>query len=419
MQHRLFSFAASLLRQRLSQQCKTKRILWIAFVLLSVLSIWNIQYLLTNPAVLTVNTNNSSPQLRNDNEESSTSSSRKQTATSLGNNNETISPMTNPNHASRRTHHHHSFWKYPLPYSSSYNHTRAIALLSMGPAAVEATLAERFLVSVRNRGQFDGPILFLTDAPWSRYEYLIKEDMQWILLHPLSQDWNWKLRRDLPYKRFKTYLLEYLKRDDRLRDVEWVYYLDMDVVVGQPLLPWMEHVEQTYMEPTTTTKSHNFMAVFEGNYDLLPLQGGQFVLRKGYSEACLERWRYYMDSNPTQHKDQPSLILMWQGQQQHSTNCTLVKMPQSPYIEFLTIHEMSSLQHGIQPYPTLMHIKNTQHAQLIPDAVQLRFFANLLQLPQGIVQSNITRRQRIRPNRTWSALQMATTTATAKTEDRH
>lgn len=321
----------------------------------------------------------------------------------------------------------HSIWTYPLKTRNSSligssPETRAIALLSMGPGAAESTLVERCIISIRKRGKFLGPIMVVTDAPLERYESLTKEDYYVIVLHPERDHWHWDLRRDMPYKRFKTYLLEYLRRDDRLMPVQLVYYLDIDVVVGQPLLPWFQYVETTYMNyPANQTQHHpascsGVMALFDGN--ISPLQGGQFVVQRGRSEPCLNRWRYHIDANPTEHKDQPSLTLMWneqhgsQGISSSSsslTNCTLLRMPQAPYLEFLSAKEMSRFQgdtNGLfQTYPTLMHIKNTQHANTIPDALQKRFFQNLLELsPEMVV--NITSRRRIRPNRTWSALQV-------------
>ena len=93
-----------------------------------------------------------------------------------------------------------------------------------------------------------------------------------------------------------------------------------------------------------------------------------------------------MDDHPTEHKDQTSLSLMWEEQQGtkmlSTTNCTLIRMPQGKVLKFLTAKEMSRLKDGkAGAYPTLMHIKNTQHASMIPDALQKEFFETLLDLP--------------------------------------
>ena len=338
----------------------------------------------------------------------------------------------------------HSIWKYPLPPNNPQKkqqqqqqqeeehrqHSRAIVLLSMGPGAAESTLVERCVISIRFRGRFQGPILLLTDASADRFALLTQEDDQLVLMHPLLPDWNFALKRDLPYKRFKTYILSYLERDDRLQHVSLAYYLDFDLVVGQDLQPWFDHVESQYFihrptgsdenieSPPSSLEASEFV-LFEGNVS--PLQGGQFVVQKGRSEGCLKRWRTYMDADVDEHKDQVSLTKMWNDQQfrqtQHgnrkkskNSHCILHRMAQKPYLSFLSSKEMASLQSGENGpnavvYPTLMHIKNTHHAQLIPENIQREFYQNLLQLPSHLIQ-NITAKKRIRPNRTWTEEQV-------------
>jgi hypothetical protein len=335
-------------------------------------------------------------------------------------------PLLLKNSTNTSTRRFHSIWNYPLESSPSPKSAlssttadkpfRAIALLSMGPSAAESTLVERCIISIRQRGQFFDPILLLTDSPIERYDSLAREDANLVVMQPRRSDWNWELRRDLPYKRFKTFLLEYLNhRDERLDSIRLVYYLDIDIVIGQPLIDWFHHVEQTHLlssSKNTVSPSSSSMILFDGN--ISPLQGGQFLVQKGHSEGCLQRWRFHMDAHPKEHKDQPSLTLMWEEQQKTSastSNCTLIRMPQEPYLEFLSVKEMSRLKkgggtgNGNDGYPTLMHIKNTQHASMIPDQLQKEFFQTLLDLPPELVV-NITGRRRIRPNRTWSALQV-------------
>lgn len=37
----------------------------------------------------------------------------------------------------------------------------------------------------------------------------------------------------MKYRRFKTLILEYIDNIPELESVEWVYYLDIDVIMGQ------------------------------------------------------------------------------------------------------------------------------------------------------------------------------------------
>jgi hypothetical protein len=128
-----------------------------------------------------------------------------------------------------------------------------------------------------------------------------------------------------------------------------------------------------------------------------------------------------MDADLDEHKDQVSLTKMWNDQQfqekqqgnrkkSNHSHCTIHRMPQQPYLSFLSTKEMASLQGGTNGtnaavYPTLMHIKNTHHAQLIPEKIQREFYQNLLQLPPDLML-NITAKKRIRPNRTWTEQQV-------------
>jgi hypothetical protein len=163
----------------------------------------------------------------------------------------------------------------------------------MGQEAAESTIVERCLLSIRRRGAYLGPVVVLTDAPLQRYEALASVDPNLIVLHPRSQDWRWDLSDDMPYKRFKTYILEYLDLDDRLKPVELVYYLDVDVVVGRKLQVWFDHVESAYL-----SENHNHsssISFFKGNkLNWALIQGGQSAIERNSSQGCLERWRYHI-----------------------------------------------------------------------------------------------------------------------------
>jgi hypothetical protein len=182
-----------------------------------------------------------------------------------------------------------------------------------------------------------------------------------------------------------------------------VYYLDIDVVVGQPLQDWFEHVESTYVLDEHG-RYPSKIVFFEGNLQYgFPVQGGQFVLERNSSQACLERWRYHIDAHPEKDKDQYALALMLKEQEDNndSAACHLTIMPQSPYLYFLSKNAMTRVMNTSQYY-TLMHIKNTHHATMIPDKKQKKFFSQLLMLSPEEVQ--VMGKVRIRPNKTWSSI---------------
>jgi hypothetical protein len=270
-------------------------------------------------------------------------------------------------------------WDFPVANFSAVESKRAIFLLSMGQDAAESTIVERSLLSIRRRGAFVGPVIVLTDAPAARYHALAIKDPNFVPLNPLSQDWRRNLTQDMPYKRFKTYILEYLELDDRLKSVELVYYLDIDIVVGRPIQQWFDHVESTFAPEGN--KYPSSLIFFKGNYPWRPLQGGQFLVQRKSSQECLERWRFHIDAHPEDPKDQSALTRILE-EQQNTTQphiCHLVIMPQHPYLQFINETVIKDLVRT-QKYPTLMHIKNTEHADWIPDRLQRRFFQQLLML---------------------------------------
>ena len=276
---------------------------------------------------------------------------------------------------------------------------RAIVLLSMGEDAAKSALVERIHVSIRKRGQFLGPVILITDTSPERYENLSKVDPNFVLLQPLPEDWNWELPRDMPYKRFKTYTLAYLNRDQRLNHVQILYYLDIDVVVGQTLMDWFHHVETNYLFAKGGNNNNpSKMVFFKGNFKFYPIQGGQFILQRNSSEKCLERWRYHMDVQPTQDKDQVSLAAL---SKEEDKICEISIMEQKPYLKFLSLNSMTNMLNETVRYATLMHIKNTQFATKIPDKKQKRFYQKLLNLTDA--QASVMGKVRIRPNKEWSA----------------
>jgi hypothetical protein len=56
-------------------------------------------------------------------------------------------------------------------------------------------------------------------------------------------------------------------------------------------------------------------------------------------------------------------------------------MPQHPYSRFLDANGMKEMI-STKAYPTLMHIKNTEDADWIPNRMQKRFFQQALDLSE-------------------------------------
>lgn len=284
-------------------------------------------------------------------------------------------------------------WSFPVANETLVNEKRAIFLLSMGQEASQSTLVERCLLSIRRLGLYLGPVILLTDVHPKRYRSLTGMDPNFVVLQPLEKDWRRDLLEDMPYKRFKTYALDYLALDDRLKNVDRLFYLDLDVVVGQPLAPWLDHVESNYLPQAGDDKSP--MIFFKGNTKRRPLQGGQFLVERSRSQPCLERWRHFIDLHPEDPKDQSALTLILEEQNNATAPCRLTIMPQHPFLRFLDASGMRELL-STGKYPTLMHIKNTEHADWIPNRIQRRFFQQVLRLSDE--ESRVLGKTQIHPS---------------------
>lgn len=120
--------------------------------------------------------------------------------------------------------------------------SRVIFIISMGKEASASKMVERFVWSARYRGEWRGYIVLLTDAPKSRYEGL---SHHFIVMNPQPNHFNGSFPLDMPYKRFKTHLLEYVGMDPRLNPAKLVYYLDVDNIVGNSLPRMFEGLVRT------------------------------------------------------------------------------------------------------------------------------------------------------------------------------
>lgn len=134
----------------------------------------------------------------------------------------------------------------PIANDFEFDQSRLIFLISMGHEASLSKLVERFLWSARKRGKYEGWILLLTDAPVNRYAGLTRN---LIVMNPKSHHFNTSFRDDMPYKRFKTFMIDYVDRDIKLNSIKLIYYLDVDNIVGNSLPHMFQDLEATYNIP--------------------------------------------------------------------------------------------------------------------------------------------------------------------------
>jgi hypothetical protein len=310
----------------------------------------------------------------------------------------------------------------PANHDDADTSSRAIFVISMGKEAAKTKLVERFLYSARQIGRYGGWIVLLTDAPKDRYDPLFHQDwtgkQKLIVMNPLPVHYNTKFKhRDMTFKRFKTYTLEYVAMEPRLKDVKLVYYLDVDIVFVRPMSQFFQGLEARNgigndHQPSSTRPVNSTVWMFNGNAEKVQVQGGQMVLSVSNSLGCLERWRDLIDQNPKNRKDQFPLMKIWKAQQERETNkdrqlpstlqCEIVRMQQEGFISFPNkaqieerVSQVLSNDDVTTALPflnsTLVHIKNTGSAGTEVNATFHQIFVrDLLRLgeddPLGITR---------------------------------
>ncbi len=71
-----------------------------------------------------------------------------------------------------------------------------IVLIAFGEGATSTTYVERTIMSLRRRGEYQGRVLLLTDAPDERYDGLFDENV--IIMHPEEEH----MKTDFDFRKY-------------------------------------------------------------------------------------------------------------------------------------------------------------------------------------------------------------------------
>lgn len=104
---------------------------------------------------------------------------------------------------------------------------------------------QRLIQSARTHGKWEGPIALITESEQA-YASLVEQDPLVHLLDP-NNDNKEEAFSDLPkfnhdqmkLARHKTLLLDYIIGDPRMKQAQFVLYIDTDFIITQPLVPWL------------------------------------------------------------------------------------------------------------------------------------------------------------------------------------
>jgi len=260
----------------------------------------------------------------------------------------------------------------------------AIFLISFGEEAAESTYVERCVLSARRRGAWQGAIVVLTDAPKERYEGFFDENV--FIVHPKKEHFlpeGYFDYGEMNYKRFKTYIIDYVKAVPELDKVEWIYYIDIDVLFGAPFIELAYVLESRY-NLNDIPEHLSKLYFFENAWDKFILQGGFFVLHRRNSKFCLDAWRQEIDNLPHWKFDQMALNQIFENHKENKEmRCHLITMERDNYmIEYPTSDEEVQALMDAPRLPNLIHIRNTYTAVHYTEGLREDFIAKVLELTE-------------------------------------
>lgn len=254
--------------------------------------------------------------------------------------------------------------------------TTVLAMISFGNATRQNHV-QRCIRSARARGQWKGRIVVVTDAP-QRYDNLVQNDALVHVLVPRAQDWQ-----DLPpfhdikikYKRFKTRLIDYVLADARLNNVKIILYMDVDIVVGKPILPWLQTKwQKSRQERQRSPADMSITYMFATGNGGKAAHSGVILLHTALSNGCMTTWRRKLDARRlTVHRDQQMLRFMRNAGAQ-KTKCRITLWPKKELI--------FPLQKDFEQrrFAQFVHITNTFHAGQTNALLQQAFLEDALNL---------------------------------------
>lgn len=255
----------------------------------------------------------------------------------------------------------------------------AIAMIAVGDLLASTTIVMRSVQSIRRRGLFCGPILILSDhADSSHFEALTRTDP---LVHPIAVE---SRKGEMPKKRYKTELLDILDADERYDGITYLLYVDVDILFGEPLAPFVGYVHgmTTLMsQPSRADQVQSYMFMFEEQGFGLEraraleegntlFHGGVMVVHRQRSRDCLAVWQMLFDDRERFPKrDQAALYYMLYDSEELKQRCTVVQMDHRPFLLMPTSNIMQAGDSSV-----FVHVTNGRRSKQIDDVLQADYY---------------------------------------------
>ena len=255
--------------------------------------------------------------------------------------------------------------------------------------AHETEIVERALESIRNLGNYKGPILVITDAPTGRYEivgdpslFVHKASIN-ITTTPHEKEKRWDIKKKMAYKRFKMQVLNVLDSIPQLDAVESIIYMDIDILIGQDLSIFESFIAESnrnVQQGIFNEKPHFYMHAFPQPHRkgvVEDFHSGVMVLHRNHSAGCLVAWQGLIDTG-TFVRDQPALSHVSRNFDEY--HCRLYPIPLDTFMLF---PEKEDMEYGLRR--TFIHVTNTRRAIKLDHALQEEYFRKTI----GVVHTAV------------------------------
>lgn len=190
----------------------------------------------------------------------------------------------------------------------------------------------------------------------------------------------------MKYKRFKTLVFDYLDAVPELDYVQWVYYMDIDVLAGAPFRDLVKGAEEKYQMITSKTGETNDTVAkiyFFSDVGQAKTNSGFIIMDRDTSKYCLDLWREEIDAHPESRRDQ---IALYEIARRYDlgvdTKCQLVSMDHDGYVSYPRTDGEIKRMTNQAAYPYLIHILNSYKAESLDRETVEAFVADVLQLSQ-------------------------------------
>lgn len=179
---------------------------------------------------------------------------------------------------------------------------------------------------------------------------------------------------------FKQYAILNQSAVPELSHIEWLYYMDIDVMMGKPFDQLVKDVEEKYHIVDRADDPVSRLYFFKNAMDGFG-NSGFIIINRNNSQYCLDLWRKEIDQQQQEKFDQILLgVISDRLKEQHNSECELIPMELETYVSYPSNDEDLSEMMKKSSFTNLIHILNSRKVQDTSSEIMDAFVASVLQL---------------------------------------